>query len=270
MRCKKCTVGWISNPNIDFEAIYGEEYYKGFGADQDIKYWDEVFPENDDFYLGLRNIEYTGIFDTLIDLSPKAEKSSLKHLDFGGGLGGLSRSFREMGWESFLFEEGFAFEVANQLGIQTIHQVEENFYDFITAIEVLEHLIEPRDAIETIAKALKPGGILLITTGNLSKHKGPISTWYYARKNPDVHVSFFSPAALSKMLRSEGLSRIEAKLNYKIVYYKILKTVFMLTPIKKYRKLRTIIWKLRFLFIPLVPFADWKFGVSEQSLYQKT
>jgi SAM-dependent methyltransferase len=269
MRCKKCIVGWISNPNMNFEAIYDEEYYKGFGADQDLTYWDEMFPESDDFYVGLRDIEYTGIFDTFVNLSLNKQKSTLMHLDFGGGLGGLSRSLKEMGLKSFLFEEGFAFEVANQLGIQTTDQVEKNFYDFITAIEVLEYLINPQDALKTIARALKPGGILLITTGNLSKHKGPISTWYYARKNPDVHVSFYSPDALSEMLRSEGLSRIQSKLNYKIVYFKILKNVFMLTPLKKHMKLRTIIWKLRFLFIPLVPFADWKFGVSEQSLYQK-
>lgn len=36
----------------------------------------------------------------------------------------------------------------------------ENAYDFITAMDVFEHIAEPEKTVETLAKSLRPGGIL--------------------------------------------------------------------------------------------------------------
>lgn len=84
LRCDKCGMGWIANPNIDFESIYGEEYYKGQGADIFLTYWDEMYPANNEFNRNLRDVEYAGIFKTFIHTSGKSNKL-FAHLDFGGG-----------------------------------------------------------------------------------------------------------------------------------------------------------------------------------------
>ena len=44
----------------------------------------------------------------------------------------------------------------------------KNFFDFITMFELIEHLFDPDFALEEINRVLKPGGMLLLSTPNLS------------------------------------------------------------------------------------------------------
>jgi 2-polyprenyl-6-hydroxyphenyl methylase/3-demethylubiquinone-9 3-methyltransferase len=46
-----------------------------------------------------------------------------------------------------------------------------NHFDIVTAIEVLEHLYEPKRCIQAIYTVLRKGGIFFYTTGNAT---GPI------------------------------------------------------------------------------------------------
>jgi len=57
--------------------------------------------------------------------------------------------------------------------------------------------------LDTMQRILKPGGLLLFTTGNLARHRGEIATWFYAR-HPEVHISFFTrtPLASRRSARS--------------------------------------------------------------------
>jgi SAM-dependent methyltransferase len=270
LRCNICDVGWVVNPNIDFNIIYDKSYYEGFGSDLSLTYWEEAFPKNDYFYFRLRNIEYSGVYKTFnkLCLNLKTGNPSA-HLDFGGGLGGLVRYLRNKGLDSNLFEEGFARETARQLGTPVIEHLLTDSFEIISAIEVFEHLVDPIDSIKLISKALKPGGFLLVTTGNLSKHKGLIADWYYAKNTPDVHVSFFSPNAMSNILSSLGLEKTDTKFHFEVILYKILKNVFMLPFIRNKLVIKKLIWNLRFVFVPFVPIIDRLFGVSELGLYQK-
>lgn len=184
-------------------------------------------------------------------------------------MGGLVRYLLNYKIDSVLLEEGFASEIAVKDGVPVVRTPKIAHYDFISAIEVFEHLLDPVAAIELIAKAIKPGGILLITTGNLSKHKGPIAKWYYAKLNPDVHITFFTPRAMSTMLEEYGFVKLKSKFNYRIILYKVLKNLFMLSIIKNNKSVKQIIWKFRIFIIPLLPLVDKRFGVSEQGLYMK-
>lgn len=57
---------------------------------------------------------------------------------------------------------------AHDLGIKT------NRFDHVLCSEVLEHLDEPRSAMSEIARVLKPGGFVLVTTPN---YRGNRPTW---------------------------------------------------------------------------------------------
>ena len=131
-------------------------------------------------------------------------------------------------------------------------------------------MVDPEAAALLIASALKPGGVLLITTGNLSKHKGPIANWYYGKSNPDVHITFFTPIALSVLLARHGLTKIDIKFDNQIILYKVLKNIFALPLISESTFLKESILKYCVVFVPLLLFIDNHFGVSEQGLYKKS
>jgi hypothetical protein len=269
LKCKKCGMGWISNPNTDFESLYDRRYYEGQGADPFLTYWDEMFSDDNHFNRKLRNIEYFGIFKTLCNTQNLNSGTPLNHLDFGGGLGGLVYYLNERKINSVLFEEGFSSTIAKKIGLPMEEKPTEEFYDCVTAIEVFEHLIDPHVAAAFIAAALKPGGILLITTGNLSKHRGQISKWYYAKKNPDVHITFFTPLALSMLLGEHGFRKLDSKFNNRIILYKVLKNVFMFPVLINSPFLKKFVLNFSWVLFPVLSFIDDHFGFSEQGLYQK-
>ena len=168
LKCENCGLGWISNPNTNFDSIYDIKYYQGVGADLSINYWDEMFPGLDTLNRKLRRVEYQGIHKTLRKNTTVGRDLLLRHLDFGGGLGGLVSFLIGKDCESVLFEEGFASEIAIKHGVPCVQNLASISLNCITAIEVFEHLIDPDEAVKSFAGALEIGGILLITTGNLS------------------------------------------------------------------------------------------------------
>ena len=137
-------------------------------------------------------------------------------------------------------------------------ELQENKYDFVLAFEVLEHLLNPREEISKISKTLKENGILILTTGNLTKHKGPVADWYYA-KIPDVHISFFTKQSTDILFNELGLKNLKKKLAPEIIQYKIINTL----PAKKILVATRKFWKF---FVPLV---DKKHGVSIIAFWQR-
>jgi SAM-dependent methyltransferase len=73
----------------------------------------------------------------------------------------------------------------------------------VTAIEVIEHVVDPVPALKAMADLLRPGGLLFLTTGNAAPHADGLSRWSYVR--PEIHVSFFEPRTLAEALRRVGL-----------------------------------------------------------------
>jgi SAM-dependent methyltransferase len=58
--------------------------------------------------------------------------------------------------------------------IQSLGMIPDRSFDSAICIEVLEHLPEPWRAVETMARILKPGGVVMITVPHLSRlHEVP-------------------------------------------------------------------------------------------------
>jgi SAM-dependent methyltransferase len=75
-------------------------------------------------------------------------------------------------------------------------------FDVVTAIEVIEHAVDPVGELKRIRAVLKPGGLLFMTTGNAAPFRDRLPSWRYV--TPDVHVSFFEPETLAAALRAAG------------------------------------------------------------------
>jgi 2-polyprenyl-3-methyl-5-hydroxy-6-metoxy-1,4-benzoquinol methylase len=252
---------------LDFSSLYGEDYYKGQGADKDVSYYQENYGKPDSVQIKIRQLEFKGIEKTLLSLNPKG--LSNLHLDFGGGLGGLVRHLNKNGFESTLLEYGWAQSVARELKTPISNGLKENFYDFVTAIEVLEHLINPMEALNDLCSSIKPGGYLIITTGNLGRHHGQIANWSYVKNNPDVHITYFTPLALSIALSKFGFEKTPVKFHSDVVLYKILKNLSFYFLRNKKMYFLKLLYAARWLIYPATPLADRVKGVSEIGVYRK-
>jgi hypothetical protein len=266
-RCDECVFGWIANPNTDFEGLYDEKYYVGDGADPHITYGLERNLSEGNYLKKIKELEYSGLYKTINKLSLDARLA--EHLDFGGGLGGLVNFFGDRGMASELYEYGYAKEVAEKMRVPTCASLVPDRYELVTAIEVLEHMLSPVDTLNELCSTIKVGGYLVVTTGNLSKHKGKIADWSYIKTNPDVHISFFSPMALHKILKEMGFEQVQKKFHRDLILSKILKNLLILLAPRSETFFSKYLYKMRFLLIWLVPILDEVKGVSEIGIWKK-
>ena len=102
-------------------------------------------------------------------------------LDFGSGpepvLAGL---FTKRGYNISVFDVYYAPD----------RSVLKKKYDFITIVEVLEHLKNPEKELRMLWDCLNPGGVIGIMTKFLPVKKDEFSSWSY--KNDQTHICFYS------------------------------------------------------------------------------
>jgi SAM-dependent methyltransferase len=198
--CATCRYSFVVDPRTDYEALYDEQYYRGKGADSNVDYEGEL---ND--ARTLRVYEWRAIVDIVEHL--RRGINGVRWLDFGCGLGGLVRYGRSRGIEIYGFDDGYAAERMGQDGVPGLNSGDldaaAGSFDVITAVEVVEHLVDPMPTLRQIARLLRPGGLFFLTTGNAAPFRGRLEKWSYVQ--PDVHVGYFEPATLEAALRRVGL-----------------------------------------------------------------
>lgn len=87
-------------------------------------------------------------------------------------------------------------------------------FDAIVISEVMEHLLEPRNALQIISRHLKPGGTLLVTVPNavpllarFPQLLGKTVNWlHYPSLDTEQtgHIRFYTIESMSRLLREEG------------------------------------------------------------------
>jgi SAM-dependent methyltransferase len=135
-------------------------------------------------------------------------------LDFGAGAGRLVELFRSAGLKA----DGLEFSAdarghcSEHRGIDLladIGQIEQKKYDFVTMIEVIEHLPAIHEDLQKIRDCMRPGGMLLLTTPNRMGLRARLEKgeWQEARKK--FHLVLFDRKSLEKVLLGAGFSRVE-------------------------------------------------------------
>lgn len=132
-------------------------------------------------------------------------------LDVGFGASTLLKAAQRAGWKPFGVDVSpNACEQASSLGFEVFcgtleaANYSDDVFDVVTASEVLEHVPEPKRVLAEIARVLRPGGLLWMTT----PHAWGISAFMLGLKwsvvRPPEHLQLFSIRGAKRMLEQNG------------------------------------------------------------------
>lgn len=201
-RCSLC--GFIfMNPRFTLrviENLYTEGYFRGNAA---YSYYDER--EAGKYARHVWNARLNKI---------RRFVSSGRLLDvgcsFGGFLEAASMFFDPYGIEpSSYAAEHARRKLGDHVHAGTLedHPFPDGFFSVITMIEVLEHIADPKRAVQACHSLLAPGGLLLVQTADMDGLQARLLKDRYAYFMPG-HLSYFTKQNLTGLLSGAGFSRV--------------------------------------------------------------
>jgi SAM-dependent methyltransferase len=210
LRCPKCELF-----RLDFQEDYQKfihEYY------------------NDKFFTG--SIERAGYVDYQGDSWPelmnmrryltriRRYKKRGKLLDCGCATGLFLTEAKKAGFSSYGFDvSAYAVRIAKKHGLRvkqaTLSKVTypKQSFDVITLLDVIEHLRDPKTDLKHLGQFLKPGGLLMINTGDAGSVLAQLEgkNWHFFV--PPQHLFFFSRKTLTQLLEQAGFKVV--RIDYK-------------------------------------------------------
>ena len=117
-----------------------------------------------------------------------------------------------------------AAEVCRSRGLE-VHcgSVEDGFlqhrapFEAAVMLDVIEHLEDPGRALHAVRAALRPGGMLVLSTGNWASFVSRVTRSSWRLMTPPQHLFFFSKPTLTQMLGRLGFEVIKCSHPWKIV-----------------------------------------------------
>lgn len=200
--CRHCGLIYV-NPMPDADALqefYSEAFFQG-----------ECRPAGYADYVRDREVHMQQ-FRAFWPLVRRKFPDPGRVLDVGCAMGLFLDMVRDEGWETVGIElSGFAAQWARDhldLDVRagTIFDVSvpQGAFDVVTLWATVEHLADPLGTLREIYRVLKPGGIILITTGEVEGILDRLSTglcyWY----EPPAHLYYFSISTMGTMLQQAG------------------------------------------------------------------
>jgi SAM-dependent methyltransferase len=133
-------------------------------------------------------------------------------LDIGTAGGAFLDAAARFGYDAhglepsrYLVEKGKQRGLKIEQGIIEDHTYPEHSFDMVCLWDVLEHVPEPREALQAVRKLLKPDGILLINypdIGTLQAKLAGRRFWWLL----SVHLQHFSPDTVRKLCARTGFT----------------------------------------------------------------
>jgi 2-polyprenyl-3-methyl-5-hydroxy-6-metoxy-1,4-benzoquinol methylase len=232
-RCAAC--GFVRVEPFAGYAIYDDAYYAGRGADPFVDY----AAEYRDYRQTDREIEFADVSRVVgRRLTERGARGEISWLDYGCGAGGLLKYLRAAGAiatgggelplrlaghdvgayaDRLRTADGFSI-----LGGDELDALPAGSFDVITLIEVIEHIPDPGTIVARCARLLRPGGVLLLTTGNFDCPVARVRGLAYRYCIPEIHVSLFCPSSLAALYARHGLTAWTTRYDG-VVRFKVLK-----------------------------------------------
>lgn len=134
--------------------------------------YNEQYVNYDPDYISSRPTNYA---NTLLATIHPLKARRFKHLDYGSGSGVMSNLLNSKGWNSRSYDP---YSSPTQ---------PDGLFNFITAIEVVEHSLNINDTISDMKKYLDRNGVILFST-LLSDDINDIGWWYIGARNGHINI----------------------------------------------------------------------------------
>jgi SAM-dependent methyltransferase len=143
---------------------------------------------------------------------------NVRVLDIGCGLGQTLAYHKNRGCEAFGMEaDGNVQAIARRYGLNIRQgifdgtQFDSAFFDYVTLDQVAEHVTDPHALLQGIARVLKPGGKVIITTPNPRSLGARLYGRRWLNWHTPYHLQFYTPRSLGLAARQAGLELLSAK-----------------------------------------------------------
>jgi 2-polyprenyl-3-methyl-5-hydroxy-6-metoxy-1,4-benzoquinol methylase len=80
----------------------------------------------------------------------------------------------------------------------------QQYYDVITMWDVIEHVKDPDKYIDIISNIIRPGGLMILSTGNIESIMFKVQKKKWHLLIPPKHLFYFSPKTISMLLNKYG------------------------------------------------------------------
>ena len=139
-------------------------------------------------------------------LEPHAPRlaSPGKVLDFGCGDGKFLNRMKARGWDTYGIEPST--DAAFRKHHRLLEVPQDGSFDFVVLNHVLEHLLDPLNTLQQLARSLRDGGILFVSTPRLDTL--PLHRDLKYCLSGHRHVVSFSETCLRGLLARAGLATI--------------------------------------------------------------
>ena len=182
------------------QSVYGDDYFQSGGAG----YADYLAEEK---LLRDRGRWYARL------LSDHTQPGKI--LDVGAAAGFILQGFIDSGWTGAGVEPNntMASVARSRLGLEVWTGMMEQLagdveYDAVSMIQVLPHFIDPRHAVEVVARILRPGGVLLVETWNRQSWTARLLGKAWHEYSPPSVLHWFSPEGVARLGKICGLHEI--------------------------------------------------------------
>jgi SAM-dependent methyltransferase len=137
-------------------------------------------------------------------------------LEYGCGPAFVGQLAADDGWQVEAIDvgewiRGLAPERTFPLHVGTLREQDwqDGRFDAVYAQDVLEHLQNPLDELEELARLLRPGGVLYFHVPNYASLTIRLGVSRFAYNEPLGHLNYFTPLTLSRILQKVGFTRIK-------------------------------------------------------------
>ncbi len=140
----------------------------------------------------------------------------IRLLDVGCSAGAFLHAAVKLGYQAQGVEPAPQAAATAQAAGLNVHQgllhdarYADGQFDAVTLLEVIEHLQHPGELLQECRRILRPGGIMMIGTGNAASWSMAAmgAKWEYLDiAKHGGHVSFFTPDSLAMLARHNGFS----------------------------------------------------------------
>jgi len=225
-QCPRCLLAWWDWPALNPVEFYDRDYFDS--ASQRKGYNNYAALE-----AGLRQTAAQRLRRIARLLAgsaghPRDAVGRPRLLDIGCGTGIFLEVAGRAGWQAEGVEVSeYAARQARQRGLHVICQaigdvaLERATYDCVTLWDVIEHLPDPLEVLRKAAGALRAGGVLALSTGDVTSLCARLSGAAWHLFTLPEHLYFFSPTAIRRLFGRAGCKvvRVVREVNWVPVEY---------------------------------------------------